>query len=164
MNDRLPPQPELSAPSAAPVLASRLRAVRAATMALAAPLSAEDCTIQSMPDASPIKWHLAHTSWFFETFVLEPHLPGYRLFDAAFRVLFNSYYNAVGAKHPRAERGLLSRPSLAEIHAYRAHVDQAVDDLLARFASEPRSHDLLELGCQHEQQHQELILTDILHL
>jgi ergothioneine biosynthesis protein EgtB len=164
MNDRLPQQADLSAPPTAPMLASRFRAIRAATIALAAPLSAEDCTIQSMPDASPVKWHLAHTSWFFETFVLEPYLPGYRPFDAAFRVLFNSYYNAVGAKHPRAERGLLSRPSLADIHAYRAHVDQAVENLLARSASEPRSHDLLELGCQHEQQHQELILTDILHL
>ncbi|HEV2976388.1 MAG TPA: ergothioneine biosynthesis protein EgtB [Casimicrobiaceae bacterium] len=164
MNDRLPLQADLSAPPTAVVLASRFRALRAATIALAAPLSAEDCTIQSMPDASPVKWHLAHTSWFFETFVLEPYLPGYRPFDAAFRVLFNSYYNAVGAKHPRAERGLLSRPSLADIYAYRAHVDQAVEDLLARSAAEPRSHELLELGFQHEQQHQELILTDILHL
>ena len=133
-------------------------------MALAAPLSAEDCTIQSMPDASPVKWHLAHTSWFFETFVLEPHLPGYRLFDAAFRVLFNSYYNAVGAKHPRPQRGLLSRPSLAEVHAYRAHVDAAVESLLSRPTVEPRLLELLELGLQHEQQHQELILTDVLHL
>src|SRR5271157_4875070 len=130
MNDRLPLQSELSTPLAASGLEARFRALRAATMALSAPLSAEDCAIQSMPDASPVKWHLAHTSWFFETFVLEPHLPGYRIFDAAFRVLFNSYYNAVGAKHPRPQRGLISRPSLVDVHAYRAHVDAATSTLL----------------------------------
>jgi hypothetical protein len=109
MNDRAPVA-DLTQPTHASSLAPRYRAIRAATEALAAPLSPEDCAIQSMPDASPVKWHLAHTSWFFETFVLEPHVPGYRIYDAAFRVLFNSYYNAVGDKHPRPQRGLLSRP------------------------------------------------------
>src|SRR2546430_1941039 len=104
---------------AAPGYDARYLPIRRLTRALAAPLSAEDCAIQSMPDASPVKWHLAHTTWFFETFVLEPHHPGYRCFDPAYRVLFNSYYNAVGDRHPRPERGLLSRPSLEEVLAYR---------------------------------------------
>jgi ergothioneine biosynthesis protein EgtB len=142
-------------------------AIRQATLALALPLSAEDCAIQSMPDASPVKWHLAHTSWFFETFVLEPHHPGYRAFDPAYRVLFNSYYNAVGDKHPRPERGLLSRPGLEEVLAYRHHIDQAMLALLCAAPFAARSAaiaDLIELGLQHEQQHQELILTDVKHL
>ena len=113
-----------------------------------------------MPDASPVKWHLAHTTWFFETFVLAPHRSGYRAFDAAYRVLFNSYYNAVGDKHPRPERGMLSRPSLDQVLAYRRHVDGAMADLLA--SGEGLA--LVELGLQHEQQHQELILTDLKHL
>ncbi|OLC67550.1 MAG: hypothetical protein AUH79_04210 [Betaproteobacteria bacterium 13_1_40CM_4_64_4] len=163
MNDRAP-LADLTQPTHASALAPRYRAIRAATEALAAPLSAEDCAIQSMPDASPVKWHLAHTSWFFETFVLEPHVPGYRFYDAAFRVLFNSYYNAVGDKHPRPQRGLLSRPSLAAIHAYRAHVDAAMDTLLARNQPSSRLTALIELGLNHEQQHQELILTDVKHL
>jgi ergothioneine biosynthesis protein EgtB len=112
-----------------------------------------------MPGASPVKWHLAHTTWFFETFVLAHH-PGYRAFDAAYRVLFNSYYNAVGDKHPRPERGMLSRPSLEEVLAYRRHVDGAMLELLAT----DEAAALVELGLQHEQQHQELILTDIKHL
>jgi ergothioneine biosynthesis protein EgtB len=142
-------------------LAERFRSIRDATRALAAPLSAEDCTIQSMPDASPVKWHLAHTTWFFETFVLAPHRPGYRPFDPAYRVLYNSYYNAVGERHPRPERGMLSRPALDEIHAYRRHVDEAVLELLAqeRLPGEPAA--LIDLGLHHEQQHQELILTDV---
>ena len=164
MNDRLPLQTPLADGRVASLLASRFAAIRAATVALAAPLSAEDCAIQSMPDASPIKWHLAHTSWFFETFVLEPHLAGYRLYDTAFRMLFNSYYNAVGEKHPRPQRGLLSRPSLDEILSYRMHVDAAVASLLARGEPTNDVHDLLELGCNHEQQHQELILTDLKHM
>ena len=134
---------------------ARYLAIRNATRSLSAPLSAEDCALQSMPDASPVKWHLAHTTWFFETFILEGRR-GYRPFDPAFRVLFNSYYNAVGERHPRPERGLLSRPGLDEVLAYRRHVDeamQAVDD-----------HPLVELGLNHEQQHQELILTDLKHL
>jgi len=128
-------------------------------MRLAAPLSAEDCTIQSMPDASPVKWHLAHTTWFFETFVLSPHQRGYRVFDPAYGYLFNSYYNAIGARHPRPERGMLSRPRLDEVLAYRRHVDQAMQ------AGVPeQAHALIELGLQHEQQHQELILTDVKHM
>ena len=164
MNDRLPPHSvRRDSPATALSLAMRYRSVRAVTESLAAPLSAEDCALQSMPDASPVKWHLAHTSWFFETFLLEPHLPGYRVQDPAFRFLFNSYYNAIGERHPRPKRGLLSRPSLAAVHAYRAHVDAAMVTLLDRGMS-PASAALVELGLNHEQQHQELILTDVKHL
>ena len=149
---------------APPVLAARYRTVRAATEALVQGLSAEDCALQSMPDASPVKWHLAHTTWFFETFILEARIAGFRPFDPAYRVLFNSYYNGVGARHPRPERGLLSRPGLDEVLAYRRHVDGAMERLL----SEPRLGDelaaLVELGVHHEQQHQELVLTDLKHL
>jgi ergothioneine biosynthesis protein EgtB len=120
----------------------------------------EDCALQSMPDASPVKWHLAHSTWFFETFLLEGET-GYLSFDPVYRVLFNSYYNAVGEKHPRAERGMLSRPSLEDILCYRRHVDQA---MLALLSKERLPAELLELGLQHEQQHQELILTDLKHL
>jgi len=142
-------------------LAKRYAQVRAQTLALAAPLTAEDCVVQSMPDASPVKWHLAHTSWFFETFVLAPHLPGYRAFDDAFKVLFNSYYNAVGDRHPRPQRGLITRPSLPVIRNYRAHVDAAMQRLLET----PGPADaLVTLGLHHEQQHQELIVTDVKHL
>ncbi len=145
-------------------LAARLAAVRATTLALAEPLSAEDCAIQSMPDASPVKWHLAHTSWFFETFVLAPHLRDYAVFDERFRVLFNSYYNGVGDKHPRPERGLLSRPSLDTVKAYRRHVDGALQQLFAIGPLDKSLADLIELGLNHEQQHQELIVTDLKHL
>src|SRR4029453_7030391 len=107
-------------------LATRFNQVRRTTERLAAPLSPEDCALQSMPDASPVKWHLAHTSWFFETFVLESHADTYQPFDPHFRVRFNSYYNAVGDKHPRPERGLISRPDLARVYRYRAHVDSAM--------------------------------------
>ena len=138
--------------------------VRQATQALVAPLSAEDCTIQSMPDASPVKWHLAHTSRFFETFVLQPHHAGYGAFDSAYRVLFNSYYNTVGAKHPRPERGMLSRPGLQEVLAYRQHVDQAMLAVLSMDRLPAEVAALIELGLHHEQQHQELILTDLKHL
>ncbi len=118
-----------------------------------------------MPDASPIKWHLAHTSWFFETFVLEPHLPGYRAFNPAFRTLFNSYYNAVGDKYPRPQRGLLSRPSRAEVIAYRQHVDIGMRALLQLPESAVEAGAaLITLGINHEQQHQELMLTDLLHM
>ncbi|HKU45606.1 MAG TPA: ergothioneine biosynthesis protein EgtB [Burkholderiales bacterium] len=132
--------------------------IREASVALVEPLSAEDCAIQSMADASPAKWHLAHTTWFFETFILQPHVRGYRVFDAAYGYLFNSYYNAIGERHPRPERGMLSRPSLEEILAYRRHVDDAL------LAAKALPADLLELGLHHEQQHQELILTDVKHL
>jgi ergothioneine biosynthesis protein EgtB len=151
---------------AASALRDRFREVRAASLALAAPLSAEDQCIQSMPDASPTKWHLAHTTWFFETVLLQPHAAGYRPFDTRFHYLFNSYYEALGPRHPRPQRGLLTRPSVDEVHAYRSHVDEAVLALLDSdivdqdwAAIEP----IVTLGLNHEQQHQELLLTDILH-
>jgi len=143
----------------------RYSQVRAATMALAEPLSDEDCGAQSMPDASPVKWHLAHTTWFFETFILERFEPGFQPFHPAFRVLFNSYYNGVGDKHPRPQRGLLTRPSMAEVRAYRANVDARIAVLATRLAAtDARLAALLTLGLQHEQQHQELIVTDVKHL
>ena len=117
-----------------------------------------------MADASPAKWHLAHTSWFFETFVLRPYVADYHEFCPAFRVLFNSYYNGVGDRHPRSRRGLLSRPSLAEVHVYRGHVDAAIGQWLSAAPIAPEALERLELGLQHEQQHQELILTDIKHM
>jgi ergothioneine biosynthesis protein EgtB len=145
-------------------LPARFSVVRATTHALAAPLTAEDCALQSMPDSSPVKWHLAHTSWFFETFVLERYVHGYRPFHPCFRVLFNSYYNAVGDKHPRPERGLLSRPSLDDVRAYRLHVEQRLASVFPLAVEDPALAALLELGINHEQQHQELILTDVKHL
>ncbi len=140
--------------------------IRECTVNLAAPLSAEDCCVQSMPDASPVKWHLAHTSWFFETFILERWEPDFQPFDASFRVLFNSYYNAVGAKHPRPQRGLLTRPSLTAVLAYRADVDHRMLALLAGVQTMDVAElaALVTLGLHHEQQHQELLLTDIKHL
>lgn len=141
-------------------LAARLGQVRQRTLDLAAPLSAEDCCAQSMPDASPVKWHLAHTTWFFETFVLAAHEPGFRPHHPAWRVLFNSYYRGVGPMHPRPQRGLLTRPGLDEVLAWRAAVDARLQPLLG----EARLAPLIELGLQHEQQHQELLLTDVLHL
>ncbi|UCE84568.1 MAG: ergothioneine biosynthesis protein EgtB [Deltaproteobacteria bacterium] len=141
------------------------RQVRDATRALAAPLSPEDCVVQSMPDASPVKWHLAHTTWFFETFLLESRLARFRPYHPAYRVLFNSYYQAVGPQHPRPQRGLLSRPGLDEVLAYREHVDRQVLDLLAGQRDDRREiAEIVELGLHHEQQHQELILTDVKHL
>ncbi|HEX3861027.1 MAG TPA: ergothioneine biosynthesis protein EgtB [Stellaceae bacterium] len=133
---------------------------------LAAVLSAEDQVIQSMPDVSPTKWHLAHTSWFFETFILTPLLPDYRAFDPAFAYLFNSYYEAVGPRHPRPQRGLLSRPSVSAVAAYRDHVTSAMLRLIehADDAVWDQAAPLLELGGHHEQQHQELILMDIKHV
>ncbi len=138
-------------------------AVRAASEMLAAPLSPEDQAAQSMPDASPTKWHLAHTTWFFETFLLAPSLAGYAIYDEAFSYLFNSYYEAVGERHPRPARGLLTRPGLSEVMTYRRHVDAAMQRLIARGLS-PEQRDLVDLGLAHEEQHQELILMDILHL
>src|SRR5688572_14780910 len=153
--------------AASGALHERFREVRAHSLALAAPLSAEDQCIQSMPDASPTKWHLAHTTWFFETVLLLPHLNGYRAFDPAFHYLFNSYYEALGPRHPRPQRGLLTRPALQEVHAYRAHVDAAVQQLLRDVSGGEAQWRELEaivtLGLNHEQQHQELLLTDILH-
>ncbi len=146
------------------LLAGMYRTVRQHTLALASPLTAEDCCVQSMPDASPTKWHLGHTSWFFETFVLERWEADFQPFDATFRVLFNSYYNAVGDKHPRPRRGLLTRPGLEVVLAYRANVDQRVLALLAAKPMDTELLTLVELGIQHEQQHQELLLTDVKHL
>jgi ergothioneine biosynthesis protein EgtB len=143
------------------MLTDLLRATRAHTLALAAPLSDEDAQLQSMADASPAKWHLAHTTWFFETMVLAPYLKGYQAFDERWPRLFNSYYESLGPRHARPQRGLLSRPSLAEVKAYRAHVDAALADLLPHAPADALR--LIELGCHHEQQHQELLLTDILH-
>jgi hypothetical protein len=141
-------------------LASRLFATRKLTLDLAAPLSDADTTVQPFPDASPAKWHLAHTSWFFETFVLRDHAPGYRPFDDLYAFLFNSYYEAEGPRHARPRRGMLSRPSLDEIRSYRAHVDEALERTLPSLS--PAALELVELGINHEQQHQELFLTDIL--
>jgi len=148
-------------------LAARFAQVRAHSAAIAAPLSPEDAAAQSMPDASPAKWHLAHTTWFFETFILERFEPDFRPFHPAFRVLFNSYYNNVGEKFARPQRGLLTRPRLDEVMAYRADVQARMARRLAREATGKEAGTLaglVELGLQHEQQHQELMLTDILHL
>lgn len=143
-------------------LEQRYRTVRALTLALAAPLSDADATVQSMPDASPAKWHLAHVTWFFETFVLRDHVPHYRPFDPHYAYLFNSYYEAEGARHARPQRGMLTRPSLDDVRAYRAHVDAALIDALGMLPQAARA--LVTLGLHHEQQHQELLLTDLLHL
>jgi ergothioneine biosynthesis protein EgtB len=143
-------------------LHERYREVRAHTEALAAPLSAEDQVVQSMPDVSPTKWHRAHTTWFFETFLLTSSLPEYDVFDPAYAYLFNSYYEAVGPRYPRPQRGLLSRPSVAEIARYRQHVDDAMHRLIDRV--DDVEVDLIELGLHHEQQHQELLLMDIKHV
>ena len=144
-------------------LERRYREVRAATVALALPLSDADATVQSMPDASPAKWHLAHTTWFFESMVLTADSSNYKAFDERFNFLFNSYYESVGARQPRPLRGLLTRPTLAEVLAYRDYVDSAIAQLLQRSPAEGLLK-VIELGCHHEQQHQELLLTDILHL
>ncbi|UUL81572.1 ergothioneine biosynthesis protein EgtB [Sphingomonas qomolangmaensis] len=143
-------------------LAQRFREVRGLSAALVARLSDADATIQSMDDASPAKWHLAHTTWFFETFVLRDHVPGYTLHDARFPFLYNSYYEAEGARHARNRRGMITRPTLDEVLGYRHAVDSA---LVAAIGDLPKDVlELIELGCNHEQQHQELLLTDILHL
>ncbi len=143
-------------------LTPAFRAVRAATLRLAAPLSPEDAMLQSMPEASPTKWQLAHTTWFLEQFVLAAE-PGYRMFDERLRHCLNSYYQSLGSSHPRPQRGLLSRPSLDEVRAYRDEIDTRVEQRLARGVMDARQLELLELCLHHEQQHQELILTDIKH-
>ncbi len=139
--------------------------VRAESLRRAQPLSPEDQSVQSMPDASPTKWHLAHASWFFEAVVLQAHQPGYRVFDARWHHLFNSYYEALGPRHARAQRGVLSRPSLAAVLDYRAHVDAAMRQFImqADATTWDAAAPLVTLGLHHEQQHQELMLTDILH-
>jgi ergothioneine biosynthesis protein EgtB len=143
-------------------LARRYAAVRAATRALAEPLELEDYCLQSMPDASPVKWHLAHTTWFFEEFVLARQVPGHVPFHPRFGYLFNSYYESVGRMHPRPQRGLLTRPTVAEVWRWREHVDVAMAELLARGVSDEAAA-VIEVGLQHEQQHQELVLTDLKH-
>ena len=145
--------------------ADAFRAVRAETERRAVPLSAEDQTIQSMADASPTKWHRAHTTWFFEQFLLKPYAKGYVEFDPRFAFLFNSYYVAVGPRHARPERGLITRPTMAEVEAYRAHVDAAVEKLIRGASSAELGAivPVVEIGLHHEQQHQELLWTDILH-
>jgi ergothioneine biosynthesis protein EgtB len=149
-----------SAPAREPSLLDRYLSVRRTSMRLCSPLSIEDHSLQAMPDASPAKWHLAHTTWFFETFLLTPNLPRYKPLHPEFRNLFNSYYEAIGDRPLRSLRHTLSRPSLAEVHSYRAAVDEAMDDLLR---SDPSTEalDLVVLGINHEQQHQELIVTDV---
>jgi len=163
--DLLPrPAPAPPARPAVPreALGARFEAVRAATEALCAPLSAEDMVVQSMPDASPAKWHLAHSTWFFETFLLASREPGFAPFHPAYGFLFNSYYDAVGPRHARPKRGLLTRPPVDEVRAYRRQVDGRVLALLARGLDRGAAA-VLELGLHHEQQHQELLLTDLKH-
>jgi ergothioneine biosynthesis protein EgtB len=142
-------------------LANRYQEVRNFTESLTAPLAPEDTVIQPMPDASPTKWHLAHTSWFFETFILGTHVHDYRPFHPRFAYLFNSYYNAAGERHSRPNRGLVSRPTLSDVYEYRSHVDRQIQALLDAEGSDDELESLLVLGVNHEQQHQELILTDI---
>src|ERR1700761_2889579 len=142
-------------------LSNRFRTVRQATETLVAALSDEDQCIQSMPDASPAKWHRAHTTWFFEQFVLVPNVPGYRVFAPTFGFLFNSYYEAVGPRHPRPARGLLTRPAAGQETPYRQPGDAALIDAIPALA--PDIAAIVDLGLHHEQQHQELLVTDVLH-
>lgn len=151
------------ATSTDPSLADRYQQVRAFTNKLCETLGPEDCCLQSMPDASPVRWHLAHTSWFFETFLLKQD-PQYQVFDQQYEVLFNSYYNSVGEQFPRAQRGLLSRPTLEEVLEYRQYVDRHLAASLERISDDAKLAQIVEIGLHHEQQHQELILTDLKHL
>lgn len=150
---------------ARPALAARYRVTRARTEKLCAPLEPDDYQLQSMPDCSPPKWHLAHTAWFFETFILAPRAPGYRPFHPQFCYLFNSYYEAVGDRWPRPSRGLLSRPTIAEVYAYRRAIDEGMLALLESAPHRPIAElvPVVELGLNHEEQHQELLLTDLKH-
>jgi len=150
--------------TASVALAERFRQVRGTTEQLCAGLATEDFVVQSMPDVSPTKWHLAHTSWFFETFVLKPFLPGYAELDPAYAFLFNSYYVNAGERHCRAQRGYLSRPTVAEVFRYRAHVDENMLALLERADEHDELRRVVEIGLHHEQQHQELLVTDIKHV
>lgn len=154
----------LMKPAAREPLHAGYAAVREQTERLCEPLATEDYVVQSMDDVSPTKWHLAHTSWFFETFLLRPHLAGYRELNPDYAFLFNSYYTQAGERHCRAQRGYLSRPTVAEVFAYRRHVDAAMAELLERSANDATVAGLLALGLNHEQQHQELMLTDIKHV
>ncbi|PZV13677.1 MAG: ergothioneine biosynthesis protein EgtB, partial [Leptolyngbya sp.] len=155
-----PAAPVLAADLANADLIAQYQAVRHLSAALCQPLEIEDYGVQAMADVSPPKWHLAHTTWFFETFLLRPYLEGYAEFHPGYGYLFNSYYEAVGDRHPRPQRGLLSRPTVAEVYQYRAHVDRAME-LLLRQADHPAVAELTTLGLHHEQQHQELLLTDL---
>jgi len=158
--------PEICSTPEREALLTRLFDVRAATEMLAAPLLPEDQVVQSMPDVSPTKWHRAHTTWFFETFILGPHAPGYESVEPAYDYLFNSYYEQVGPRFPRPERGLLSRPTVGEIADYRTAVDRRLGEFLAT-ADEATWNEvasLVELGTHHEEQHQELLLMDIKHV
>ena len=146
-------------PNSGNAYTTRFRKVRDQSEALAERLSPEDQQVQSMPDVSPTKWHLAHTSWFFETFILRPFWPGYQVFDESFNFLFNSYYEAVGPRQLRAERGLITRPTLAEVLAYRAHIDSAMEEFFDEASGEQLEAlcYFVELGLHHEQRHQELL-------
>lgn len=156
----------LTDPSPGSALLSLFERTRTQSLALVAPLNDEDMGLQSMEDASPPKWHLAHTTWFFEEFILKPSLPGYETVDDRFSVLFNSYYVQAGPRHTRSRRGLLSRPTATEVRRYRSHVEDALRDGVARAAfdlDDARLAELITLGCHHEMQHQELLVTDLLH-
>ncbi|MFQ6007235.1 MAG: DinB family protein, partial [Woeseia sp.] len=152
-----PDDPSISLPE-------RYQQLRSLTVELCRYLEPEDTVVQSMPDVSPTRWHLAHVTWFFEHFVLEAQLPGYKRFDDRCGFLFNSYYYSVGQMHPRPKRGLLTRPTLKEVIEYRAHVDEAVLKLLGSRPNDAEIEQLIVLGLNHEQQHQELLLTDIKHV
>ncbi len=156
----------LTPPVASASLAERFAAVRAHSEAITEGLHVEDYVVQSMEDVSPLKWHLAHTTWFWETFVLTKYAPGYALFDDRYPFLFNSYYVQAGERHCRAQRGYLSRPTVADVAAYRAHVTAAMADFLDGFAEADRPDvaDVVAVGLHHEQQHQELMLTDLKHV
>ena len=166
MTARIDPSLSSSSRTAEPTLVERFREVRARTEALCRPLAVEDYVVQSMPEASPAKWHLAHTSWFFETFVLEQGEDGYKPFQPFYRYLFNSYYNTVGPMHERPHRGLITRPTVDEVRAYREHVDRHLIGFLERGHPErvAELHPVIVVGLHHEQQHQELLLTDLKHL
>ena len=160
------PQPVLVLPETRPaeVLAARYSRIRRVSLEICEPLQTEDFVVQSMPDASPTKWHLAHTSWFFEQFLLKPLLAGYRAFHPDFEYLFNSYYQSVGRMHARPQRGLLTRPTVDEVLRYREHVDEHMQKLLRARPDDEKLLAVGTLGVNHEQQHQELMLTDIKHL
>ena len=145
-------------------IAARFIASRKATTDIAAPLKIEDQVVQAMADTSPTKWHLAHVTWFYENFILIPHCPGYRVFNSDFAFLFNSYYEAAGMRHPRPDRGLITRPSVDQVLDYREYVENSMEDLLSKVTGKDPVMSLTELGINHEQQHQELMLMDILNL
>ena len=159
-----PIDPLATSDTPAAILTRRYQQIRHISERICQPLAIEDYTIQSMPDVSPPKWHLAHTTWFFETFLLLPYLPGYQVFNSQFGYLFNSYYEAVGARHPRHLRGMLSRPTVAEVYRYRERVDRSMVELLATISDRANLAELVTLGLHHEQQHQELLLMDIKHI